>query len=786
VRTGQCVVDAQLCRGRRDTEIVVKPGYQLGVFIPEIQDSRGIQAGDAVSILPYAGPYPMSAESLDRNLVEAIVTNASPLVLRLHDKSPSSALKKQLFDPASDNVYRIDKLANRMGFNRQLESARIVAAPAEINPQQRKQTRPSDELITAITAMDENIEMLGVINGELNNNNVGTTSTAEICARAVAVNSRDDHDDQENIRAYSRVQLDNTGVLEGLNGSQRLAVYGAATNRLTLVQGPPGTGKTAVAIRILSHWAKISNGPVLATSDSNIAVDNLVEGCANAGLKVVRLGRPEAIRPELLKFCVDRPSNNSNSNNNGYMGGGDDGYGGGASAAQQFKEKMRNIKQAQVVCCTCIGSGGEILEGLNLERVLVDEATQATEPATLVPLTRGCRQLVLVGDHCQLPPTVLSTRAEEEGLGVPLFSRMVACGVPPFMLDTQYRMHPAIAMFPSDLFYGGKLNNGVSPPERRPLPGFPWPREEFPVAFLPCPEGVEIDDGVSKMNEAEADAACGAVEMLLEGGCAVSDIAVVTPYAAQVRLIKRLTRQLVAKGGPYVEVSSVDGFQGREKEAVVFSAVRSNHHGAIGFVNDWRRVNVSFTRARRALIVIGNDACLRQGDQDTWAPWIGWADAHGVNMTKPGVCRGRYDAAQLRKVREGTTAAEMLKEVLEKQQAQLKTTEQNVKKASKNFDVIDAFEGGNRFDSATARREVRKKKEVKLVDNFDSNWDDDDDEEGQGGEAGGRLRGMSIGASSHASSDDWGGAGLEGKLAALGGVDVIGEEEEQELGDAWD
>ena len=103
----------------------------------------------------------------------------------------------------------------------------------------------------------------------------------------------------QNIRAYSRVQLEDTGVMEGLNGSQRLAVYGAATNRLTLVQGPPGTGKTAVAIRILTHWARISNGPVLATSDSNIAVDNLVEGCANAGLKVIRLGRPEAIRPEV-------------------------------------------------------------------------------------------------------------------------------------------------------------------------------------------------------------------------------------------------------------------------------------------------------------------------------------------------------------------------------------------------------------------------------------------------------------------------------------------------------
>ena len=233
-------------------------------------------------------------------------------------------------------------------------------------------------------------------------------------------------------------------------------------------------------------------------------------------------------------------------------------------------------------------------------------------------------------------------------------------------------MHPCIAMFPSDLFYGGKLLNGVSAPERRPLAGFPWPREEFPVAFVPV-KGIEMDDGVSKMNEAEAAAACDAVAALLSGGqCTPSDIAVVTPYAAQARLIRRMTRRLTQNSGQsYIEVSSVDGFQGREKQAVVFSAVRSNDYGAIGFAGDWRRVNVSFTRARRALIVIGNDQTLRRGDPDTWMPWLAWADAHGLNMDKPGVPRGRYDPEQLRRVRGGTTAAEMLKDVLERQQAQL-------------------------------------------------------------------------------------------------------------------
>jgi len=136
---------------------------------------------------------------------------------------------------------------------------------------------------------------------------------------------------------------------------------------------------------------------------------------------------------------------------------------------------------------------------------------------------------------------------------------------------------------------GGKLNDGVSPPERRPLAGFPWPREEFPVAFIPVVESSEIDDGVSKANEAEAAAVCNAVVALLGGGqCKVSDIAVVTPYSAQVRLIRRGLREMLPRGPPFVEVSSTDGFQGREKEAVVFSAVRSNSYGSVGFVSDWR------------------------------------------------------------------------------------------------------------------------------------------------------------------------------------------------------
>lgn len=763
VRSAVCIVDAQLRRGKKATELVIVPGNQLGVFVPETMENRGIQAGDAVGILPYAGPYPMSAESLDRNMIEATVTGVQPFVLRLQDKTNAS-LYAMLTEPAEGNVYRIDKLANRMGFNRQLAAAVSIASPyKKVDPKtgmteitRSDIRRPSPELINAITAMDENIGDGSNIGKTANSfgHGIGPSgvlnSTAALCNKPVPWNSMDDHrrsneyemneltirEDEDSIRDTIRLALDKYGAFDGLNASQRLAVEGAATNRLTLVQGPPGTGKTAVAIRIIEFWARLaaneaaSTGelkPILATSDSNIAVDNLVEGCAKVGLRVVRLGRPEAIRPELLRYCIDRPQHNHNSNN---------GYGNGGGFGSAFKEKLKALKNAQVVCCTCIGSGADILDNMMFERVLVDEATQATEPAVLVPITNKCRQLVLVGDHCQLPPTVLSTRAEEEGLGVPLFSRMVACGVPPFMLDTQYRMHPSIAMFPSDLFYGGKLLNGVSAPERRPLAGFPWPREEFPVAFVPVNHGVEVDDGVSKLNEAEAAATCDAVSALLEGGqCTTADIAVVTPYAAQVRLIRRMTRKLVSSP-PYIEVSSTDGFQGREKEAVIFSAVRSNDYGAVGFVSDWRRVNVSFTRARRALIVIGNDVTLRRGDPDTWMPWLAWADAHGINMDKAGIPRGRYDAEKLRRVRGGTTAAEMLKDVLERQQAQLMTAERQLEKAEKKasghivahdstgeMNGISGGVGVNTVDAQTLQQDLA------LLANSDGCWDDSDDDD---------------------------------------------------------
>lgn len=150
-----------------------------------------------------------------------------------------------------------------------------------------------------------------------------------------------------------------------------------------------------------------------------------------------------------------------------------------------------------------------------------------------------------------------------------------------------------------------------------------------------------MSDGVSKYNTAEADAATKVIESFIRAGVHPDDIGMVTPYASQVRVLKRLLQR-------DVEVSSVDGFQGREKEIIVISTVRSSYGGGIGFLADWRRMNVAFTRAKRGLVVIGNATTLKR-DTKTWGPWLQWVSAHGVNVAEMGARYGLVNREELRR-----------------------------------------------------------------------------------------------------------------------------------------
>ncbi|KAL6763891.1 P-loop containing nucleoside triphosphate hydrolase protein [Haematococcus lacustris] len=453
---------------------------------------------------------------------------------------------------------------------------------------------------------------------------------------------------QTNSRAASddaRNPGPDSGPGSGLDASQAAAVELALRHRLSLVQGPPGTGKTSTIVQYLA-WLKRTHGlkvPVLACAMSNVAVDNLLEGLVDAGVHAVRVGQPVKVREALRGATLDArllghplqadiaqaaAEQREHRRRLPSMRGRDRGLGhrDAALMAKRLRalrhEMMEEVLQgADVICATCVGAGSEQLADLSFPLVVLDEGSQCAEPQALIPLTKGCVHAVLVGDHFQLPPTILSPDAA--ALSLSLFERLMRLQVPAALLQVQYRMHPALASFPSAHFYGGRVRDGVTALQRPAPPGLRWPSPLQPIMFLNVHGQESSGEGNSKANSMEAALVVRVVAALLAAGMAAVDIGVVTPYTAQVQLITRMLQRMppnpsVLQGGGCgvtsdargVEVKSVDGFQGREMEAVVFSCVRANAQGQVGFLDDWRRLNVAITRARRGLIIVGNTATL--------------------------------------------------------------------------------------------------------------------------------------------------------------------------------
>jgi predicted DNA helicase len=271
------------------------------------------------------------------------------------------------------------------------------------------------------------------------------------------------------------------------------------------------------------------------------------------------------------------------------------------------------LDHAEVLCVTLTGLDSDILGGRQFDLAVIDEACQSTEPACWIPLLRAGR-VILAGDHFQLPPTVVHREAGREGFSVSLLERLIELyGATRLArrLEVQYRMHQAIMAFSSAEFYDDVLvaDPSVAAHVLADLPDVVRsPLTETPLEFIDT-AGASYDeqpepDGESRLNPQEAEVVERKVTALLEAGVSARDIAVISPYAAQVRSLRQRLAALE------VEVDTVDGFQGREKEAVIISLVRSNPSGEIGFLADVRRMNVALTRARRKLIVIGDSATI--------------------------------------------------------------------------------------------------------------------------------------------------------------------------------
>jgi superfamily I DNA/RNA helicase len=260
------------------------------------------------------------------------------------------------------------------------------------------------------------------------------------------------------------------------------------------------------------------------------------------------------------------------------------------------------FRAASLVFSTVNVGGRKSFSSVDFDVVVVDEATQLLQSETAIVLRRKLRCLVLAGDDKQLPATVLSPRSEQLGYGESLFSRLLKCKYPYVLLNTQYRMHPEISHWPRVQFYNGDVVNGpnvVSSAYTKP-----WHAAFPPLEVFDLTTGrEEVHEHGSKFNEAEAILVRRTVRELHKLHTPLT-VGVIVPYAAQLSLLKDLSRP--SDSPVKVRVSTVDGFQGQECDVIIFSTVRSNNKDKIGFLEDERRLNVAVTRAKYALVIICN------------------------------------------------------------------------------------------------------------------------------------------------------------------------------------
>ncbi len=410
-----------------------------------------------------------------------------------------------------------------------------------------------------------------------------------------------------------------------LNDAQRHAAEIAIrAPELALIHGPPGTGKTAVITELFRALVNKGERP-LGLADSNAATDHLALRAAQAGLDVVRIGHIARMSAHVYPLSLERriadgPHSRVLRDLQRELTrlANDDSPGAHRERRVLFEEKDTVENQARTaalesadVICSTLGTLAKLGSELPpTQTAIVDEATQAIEPAiwAVVPLVE---RLILVGDPHQLGPVVLEPHNRlERSLLDRLVKNVDRTSLPIPMLRVQHRMHQRIADLVNPIYQLQlEAHSSVKNHLLCDLPGVHSSSlTERPVVFVDT-AGAGFEEQrdpvtLSWFNPGEIEVIAKAAAALQEAGVARSDIGVIAPYSAQVA---RLQARPELAG---IEVATVNRFQGREKEAILCSFVRSNDDGDLGFVADVRRLTVALSRARRFLLCTGDSITL--------------------------------------------------------------------------------------------------------------------------------------------------------------------------------
>jgi len=447
-----------------------------------------------------------------------------------------------------------------------------------------------------------------------------------------------------------------------LNDSQQQAVNRILQAQdLAIVHGPPGTGKTTTLVQAIQGLIERGEKQILVTAPGNAAVDMLSARLAAEGLNVVRVGNPARVSEELMSLTLDsRIATHSTAKEikrlkkqAGEFRDMAHKYKRNFGKAEREQRKalfteaakiMKDVERmeqyivndvlqhAQVITATLVGAAHYTVRHLRYSTVVIDEAGQALEPASWIPIVKG-RRLILAGDHCQLPPTIKSDAAARGGLSTTLMEKCIALHPQAVtLLEEQYRMHEAIMGYSSRTFYDDRLR------AHHTVAGHLLHNADVPFVFIDT-AGCGYDEKMEGTRISNPDEA---VFLFRHLAALVSDlrqhyaadgfpsVAVISPYREQLYVMQEQLQHVpeLQEVSGSIAVNTIDSFQGQERDVVYISMTRSNTDNIIGFLSDIRRMNVAMTRARKKLVIIGDSATLSV--HPFYAGLISWAEEHNA------------------------------------------------------------------------------------------------------------------------------------------------------------